>query len=286
MDRGYNGINVNTKNPVKVSEFPSGVTSYTVIDPDTGKVKKIPVTKSVVTIGGVKESSDTSTGIADANTNPPVTPTTSDTDTGTGTSTDTDTTSTGTSTDTTSVPTTPDNGDVTPITPTDSSSSRGITPAAKNTVIETPEKSVTLLRSRAGTHRVIKTSGVTTDYIPTYHTFSGHDMIVTISIKVSPSRTINKVIGAFQTITYSIHNEKAPVRVLGNMNAKRYVFGPRTIAGSLILIVFDRHWMREFLGTYAKVKHEGVEWMNFQLLILQYLAVMNTDIVQEWLYTV
>ena len=248
LDRGYNGLNVNSKNPIKVSEFPAGVTSYTVVDPDTGAIKKIPVSKTVITIGGVKEKSDTDTSAVDTGTNPPVTPIASSTDTGIGTATDTGVTP---------VPPTPTTGTTTPVTPT--STTGGITPTAKNTVPETPEESVTIVRSKAGTNRTIRTSSVSTEYIPTYHTFSGHDMIVTISIQVSPSRVINKVIGAFQTITYSIHNEKAPVRVLGDMNVKRYVFGPRTIAGSLILIVFDRHWMREFLGTYAKIKNQGVE---------------------------
>lgn len=254
LDRGYSGINVNTKNPTKVSEFPAGITSYTIIDPDTGTVKKIPVAKSVVTIGGVKENTgtdtNTDTGAADTDTNPSTTPSTSDTDTGTGTTTDTDTTPT---------PATSSSSSGAPVTPTPANGEKGITPATESTVFETPEESVTLVRARAGANRIIRTSSVSTEYIPTYHTFSGHDMIVTISIQVSPSRVINKVIGAFQTITYSIHNEKAPVRVLGNMNVKRYVFGPRTIAGSLILIVFDRHWMREFLGTYAKIKNQGVE---------------------------
>lgn len=95
---------------------------------------------------------------------------------------------------------------------------------------------------------------VATDFLPTYRTFSGHDMVVTVQVPVSNKVTITKVIGAFQTITYSIHNEKHPVRVLGNMNPKRYVFGPRMVAGSIVLTVFDRHWMRELFNEYVKVK--------------------------------
>ena len=97
---------------------------------------------------------------------------------------------------------------------------------------------------------------VASNFLPTYRTFSGHDMVVTVQLPVTSSYSITKVIGAFQTITYSIHNDKAPVRVLGNMNAKAYVFGPRTIAGTLILTVFDRHWMKELFGTYKKIKGE------------------------------
>lgn len=102
-----------------------------------------------------------------------------------------------------------------------------------------------------------KVSGdVATQFMPTYRTFSGHDMVVTVQLPLSRTSYITKVIGAFQTVTYSIHNDKSPVRVLGNMNVKRYVFGPRTIAGSIHLTVFDRHWMRELLSTYKKIKSE------------------------------
>lgn len=249
LDRGYSGINVNTKNPVKVSEFPAGITSYTVIDPDTGKIKKIPVTKSVVTTDGVKEVPVTSTT---TDTETTVTPPTANSSGGSVSPTGTGSTQPTSGTGSNSTGT----GSVVPTSPTEN---KGITPNAGALPPETPTQSVTLVKSRDNSHKVIRMPSVASEYVPTYRTFSGHDMIVTISIQVSPSRTINKVIGAFQTITYSIHNEKAPVRVLGNMNVKRYVFGPRTIAGSLILIVFDKHWMKEFLGTYAKIKNKGVE---------------------------
>ena len=97
---------------------------------------------------------------------------------------------------------------------------------------------------------------VASKFTPTYRTFSGHDMVVTVQLPISRTSNIVKVIGAFQTITYSIHNDKSPVRVLGDMNVRRYVFGPRTVAGTLILTVFDRHWMKELLGSYKKIKGE------------------------------
>ena len=97
---------------------------------------------------------------------------------------------------------------------------------------------------------------VASEFVPTYRTFSGHDMVVTVQVPITRNSNITKVIGAFQTITYSIHNDKSPVRVLGDMNVRRYVFGPRTVAGTLILTVFDRHWMKELLGTYKKIKGE------------------------------
>ena len=114
---------------------------------------------------------------------------------------------------------------------------------------------------------------VATELMPTYRTFSGHDMVVMVELPVTSATTISKIIGAFQTITYSIHNEKAPIRVLGNMNAKRYVFGPRTIAGSLILTVFDRHWLKELMGTYTKIKND-----NEQYFLSDELPAMNFTI--------
>ena len=114
---------------------------------------------------------------------------------------------------------------------------------------------------------------VATEFMSTYRTFSGHDMVVMAELPVTSQTTISKIIGAFQTITYSIHNEKAPVRVLGDMNVRRYVFGPRTIAGSLILTVFDRHWLKELMGTYTKIKND-----NEQYFLSDELPAMNFTI--------
>lgn len=97
---------------------------------------------------------------------------------------------------------------------------------------------------------------VASDFVPTYRTFSGHDMVVTVQVPLSNSQSITKIVGAFQTISYSIHNEKSPIRVLGDMNVRRFVFGPRMIAGSIVLTVFDRHWMRELMESYVKIKSE------------------------------
>jgi len=114
---------------------------------------------------------------------------------------------------------------------------------------------------------------VATDFLPTYRTFSGHDMVVTVQVPVSGSASITKVIGAFQTISYSVHNEKSPIRVLGDMNVRRYVFGPRMIAGSLVLTVFDRHWMRELFNTYVRIKNETERYF-----LMDELPAMNITI--------
>lgn len=89
------------------------------------------------------------------------------------------------------------------------------------------------------------------EYGDTYVSFSGHDMICVAGMPLRYQGSHVKVLGSLQTITYSIHDEKTPVRALGDMNPKGYIFGPRTIAGSMIFTVFDRHWMTEFMEDYA-----------------------------------
>ena len=88
------------------------------------------------------------------------------------------------------------------------------------------------------------------NYMKTYQSFSGYDMVCTIEMYMPKGGTYTQVIGELQTITYSIHQEKSPIRCLGDMNAKGYVFGPRTIAGTLIFTVFDRHWTTKMEKEY------------------------------------
>lgn len=73
--------------------------------------------------------------------------------------------------------------------------------------------------------------------------FSGCDMVCSIEISPTSGKKITTVLGTLQTLSYSIHQEKIPVRVLGNLNAKDWVFGPRTIAGSLAFAVLNQHWL-------------------------------------------
>lgn len=94
---------------------------------------------------------------------------------------------------------------------------------------------------------------VFSDYTATNSTYSMADMVATISIKVG-NEVINSTLGELQTIDYSIHQEKTPVRVLGNINAKDWVFGPRTIAGSLVFAVFNKHWL---MNLYDELKEKA-----------------------------
>lgn len=68
-------------------------------------------------------------------------------------------------------------------------------------------------------------------------TYSGVDIIPTVNIPGFGPLTI----GELQTVSYSIHREKWPVRALGYVKPKGYTSGPRTVAGNLIFTVFNKH---------------------------------------------
>ena len=80
-------------------------------------------------------------------------------------------------------------------------------------------------------------------YHATNNSYSGCDIVCTVDFPTNTGKTVSTTFGTLQTISYSIHQEKTPVRVLGNMNAKDWVFGPQTIAGSLVFAVLNKHWL-------------------------------------------
>ena len=79
--------------------------------------------------------------------------------------------------------------------------------------------------------------------LKSYNSYSGCDMIATLQVS-SHSGLKNHIytLGSLQTISISTHQDKRPVRSLGNINAKEYTMGQRTIAGSLVFAVFDKHF--------------------------------------------
>lgn len=96
---------------------------------------------------------------------------------------------------------------------------------------------------------------VFSDYLGTNNSYSMADMVASITIQ-TPEGFVSTVLGELQTITYSIYQQKAPVRILGNINAKDWVMGPRTIAGSLVFAVFNKHWL---MNIYDKLKEKGMK---------------------------
>lgn len=93
---------------------------------------------------------------------------------------------------------------------------------------------------------------IATKYVDTYTSFSGTDMVCVFELPLSGGNAVTGVVGSVKTISYSVHNEKSPVRVLGNMNAIAYVYDNRTIAGSLVFQVFDKHWMLKLLEKWLE----------------------------------
>lgn len=75
--------------------------------------------------------------------------------------------------------------------------------------------------------------------------FSGCDMVATINIPNSKGVIVTKALGSLQTLSYSTHMDKKPIRVIGNVNPVAFVNGPRTIAGSLVFAVFNEHFLKE-----------------------------------------
>jgi hypothetical protein len=78
-------------------------------------------------------------------------------------------------------------------------------------------------------------------YHNTYTSFSGADIVATFT----PRGGKPIVLGEIQTISYSTYRPTTPVTVLGMVNPKGIVRGARTIAGSLIFTVFDRHVLED-----------------------------------------
>jgi hypothetical protein len=86
-----------------------------------------------------------------------------------------------------------------------------------------------------------------------YNSYAGTDIVAEILLPgEKPLR-----LGELQTLSYSIHRENSPVRILGHTNAAGFVKGPRTIAGSLIFTVFDEYTFYR-LEKYQKAIPQGI----------------------------
>lgn len=82
--------------------------------------------------------------------------------------------------------------------------------------------------------------------------YSGTDILA--YVKVTDPRTNMtkmKLLGNIATLSYSIHREKFPVRTLGTTYPKKFVRGPRTIAGTMVFNVFDRYALYDVMDVKA-----------------------------------
>lgn len=99
-------------------------------------------------------------------------------------------------------------------------------------------------------------------YTYTNESFSGCDMVATMvvpSTKTGASRMYS--VGEIQTISYSIHQDRRPVRSIGNINAKDYVMGQRTIAGSLVFAVFNKHFAYKIMKDLSEDFNNGYAFL-------------------------
>ena len=94
-------------------------------------------------------------------------------------------------------------------------------------------------------------SAMASAYSHVNNSFSGCDMIASVDLTLPDGTEVTKVLGSLYTLTYSIFQKKNPVRSVGKINAKDYTYGYRTIAGSLVFIVFDRHWAYSLMSDYT-----------------------------------
>jgi len=89
------------------------------------------------------------------------------------------------------------------------------------------------------------------DEVVKYTSYSGCDIRAIVHFydqNADPeNRSRIKVLGDVQTITFSTHREKFPVRTLGRTSPKGYTRGPRTIGGTLIFTVFNKEVLSDML---------------------------------------
>lgn len=88
-----------------------------------------------------------------------------------------------------------------------------------------------------------------------FHSYSGCDIR---AMAFNPRSGRFEELANIQTLSYSIHREKYPVRTLGSTHARQYTRGPRTIAGSIIFTVFDTSVLGAFIGLNEKETEAGL----------------------------
>ena len=92
-------------------------------------------------------------------------------------------------------------------------------------------------------HRVVQPAGPS-------RSFSGADIKAVVHVYNSG---VSKpmVIANAQTISYSVHREKVPVRALGRTYPTGFTRGGRTIGGSIVFTMFDREVLWDIIQAYA-----------------------------------
>lgn len=111
----------------------------------------------------------------------------------------------------------------------------------------------------------VKKTNIVNSFRYPNETYSGCDCVAAITVAYpnedGGQSKYTRALGEIQTISYSINMAKTPVRSIGNVNAKDYVMGPRTIAGSLVFSVFHRHFAQEIMAKINGGEHAGTAYL-------------------------
>ena len=101
--------------------------------------------------------------------------------------------------------------------------------------------SVSLASARNSNVSVVSGDGANRHQVnsegPVYTSYAGTDIVAQMVFPEEQPVTI----GELQTLSYSIHRENHPVRVLGHTSPIGFVKSGRTIAGSMIFTVFNNY---------------------------------------------
>jgi hypothetical protein len=89
-------------------------------------------------------------------------------------------------------------------------------------------------------------------------TFSGADILLTM---LFPNST-PIVLGHATTITYSTFREVEDARSLGRIGVKGFSRGSRTVAGTIIFTVINRHWLNDFRDQVPYLHHNQIRLMR------------------------
>ena len=107
------------------------------------------------------------------------------------------------------------------------------------------------------------------EYMKTYTTFGGCDIVPTFN---------GKVIGEIQAITYSLTREKVPVYTMGSAEPRSFSRGKRGIAGNLVFISFNRDALLAELGDKSIQKYIANDpaWLKDQQAA-QFISIEQWD---------
>lgn len=80
--------------------------------------------------------------------------------------------------------------------------------------------------------------------------FSGADIRCVVHVLGNGGMTVPVLLADVQTLSYSTHRDKFPVRALGHTYPRGYTRGGRTIAGSMVFTMFDREVLWRIIQNY------------------------------------